>query len=578
MEGGATDCVTSDTSIDTKHFSMSSLPVLADGGDNTTGSATTASGSTSQASHIPSPFEWLSGGLFFGRSQSSRRSASESITSSDAESNGANDLFAIETSTDVVALIEGMVNDMKVPETIVATKTSSVGNLSGAGSSFTSSVHNSTATATSEGEGEDEGESVRSSVNASESKDESLPPTPADYFAARSARLRFLLYEERRRTSQQQQQQQHGTVTLIASPSRAAAVPPVAWTTVQCLVLENQHPNFLLDALSHLEQLPFESRKHLASIFNYLLVAGLDGTDAHFYQSVTIAFRNYILERFQLFMDILILQGHCTTVATIDSGSLSDVSSYTPPPSDVALHSGSMLRACLRHLQLYQALVETTATVQRYIYPFLDIYVHYPNFDVASDAMETLRNIFTVPNVEICIDSSDETESHSSLPSASQITAHFLLRDYDEIWIERFNKKLLSPTPASAVEATKLPASTISVGANYMTRRVALQILSTVLLTRSNYNIMIKYVASRSNLILVMQLLRDPSPHITLDAFHVFKVFVANPQKPDEVIRVLRDNKTKLVNYLTTLHQDKEQTDPQFRDEKTLIIATIDAL
>ena len=102
--------------------------------------------------------------------------------------------------------------------------------------------------------------------------------------------------------------------------------------------------------------------------------------------------------------------------------------------------------------------------------------------------------------------------------------------------------------------------------------------VSAVLLTRSNYNVMIKYVDSRTNLILIMDLLRDTSPHITLDAWQVFKVFVANPNKPNDVIKILRDNKVKLCRYLESLHRDREESDAQFRDEKALIIATIEAL
>jgi len=111
-----------------------------------------------------------------------------------------------------------------------------------------------------------------------------------------------------------------------------------------------------------------------------------------------------------------------------------------------------------------------------------------------------------------------------------------------------------------------------------MTKRIALQILSTVLLTRSNYNIMIRYVNSRTNLILVMTLLRHTSNHITLDAFHVFKVFVANPNKIPEVEKILKDNSQKLCTYLETLHYDKEASDHQFADEKRLIITTIRGL
>jgi calcium binding protein 39 len=165
--------------------------------------------------------------------------------------------------------------------------------------------------------------------------------------------------------------------------------------------------------------------------------------------------------------------------------------------------------------------------------------------------MESLKLVLTAgSDNQVAIDEASQQEM-------AQLAARFLTRDYEIIWEQRFNPKLMSDQ------------------ANYMTKRVALQILSTVLLTRSNYAVMIKYVNSRKNLILVMHLLRDTSPHITLDAFHVFKVFVANPNKIPEVTKILKDNSQKLSAYLETLHKDKEASDTQFRDEKALIIATI---
>ena len=52
----------------------------------------------------------------------------------------------------------------------------------------------------------------------------------------------------------------------------------------------------------------------------------------------------------------------------------------------------------------------------------------------------------------------------------------------------------------------------------------------------------------------------------------------ANPNKIPEVVKILKDNGPKLCRYLETLHQDREAQDTQFRDEKALIIATIQAL
>merc|ERR1712194_53464 len=110
---------------------------------------------------------------------------------------------------------------------------------------------------------------------------------------------------------------------------------------------------------------------------------------------------------------------------------------------------------------------------------------------------------------------------------------------------------------------------------NYMTRRLSLQILASLLLNRANYGIMMMYVAAAPNLVTVMCLLQDPSPHITLDAFQVFKIFVANPSKPPEVVKILFDNKVKLVKYLEGLHKDRENSDEQYRDEKRLVISTL---
>ena len=66
--------------------------------------------------------------------------------------------------------------------------------------------------------------------------------------------------------------------------------------------------------------------------------------------------------------------------------------------------------------------------------------------------------------------------------------------------------------------------------------------------------------------------------HITFDAFHVFKIFVANPQKTREVTRILVDNRIKLIKYLDGLHKDRESSDIQFRDEKKLVISTLEGL
>lgn len=347
-------------------------------------------------------------------------------------------------------------------------------------------------------------------------------PSNAKFLAARLARLRFLLYDERRMTSSQQD-----------NPLRRGT-PAVALAMVQGLAspkLQDLTPKLI----ENLQVLPFESRKHVAACINYLLVCGFEGNDRELYIPIMNAFRDYVAMHFEAIVNPIV-----TGYDACDSGA-----------TDVVLHCGSLYRSCFRHLALYRELVASSERVEQYIFPFIDKHALLPNFDVSSDAMENLKLVMTAGSDSTVV--LDESEQRDM----SELAAAFLVRDYEALWNQRFNPKLLSSD------------------ANYMTKRVALQILSTVLLTRSNYSVMIQYVNSRTNLILVMKLLRDTSPHITLDAFHVFKVFVANPSKIPEVEKILRDNSQKLCSYLETLHQDKEASDQQFADEKKLIIATI---
>ncbi len=53
---------------------------------------------------------------------------------------------------------------------------------------------------------------------------------------------------------------------------------------------------------------------------------------------------------------------------------------------------------------------------------------------------------------------------------------------------------------------------------------ITFQILVEVLLDHSNFKVMMRYICDKDNLKLMMNLLRDPSPNIRLEAFHLFKV------------------------------------------------------
>ena len=89
---------------------------------------------------------------------------------------------------------------------------------------------------------------------------------------------------------------------------------------------------------------------------------------------------------------------------------------------------------------------------------------------------------------------------------------------------------------------------------------------------------MTRYIAVEANLKMMMNLLRDrfvsfpnliprvavlmglctSSKNIQFEAFHVFKVFVANPNKPPQIAAILKRNKEKLLSFLKDFHNDRE--------------------
>ena len=92
---------------------------------------------------------------------------------------------------------------------------------------------------------------------------------------------------------------------------------------------------------------------------------------------------------------------------------------------------------------------------------------------------------------------------------------------------------------------------------NYVTKRQSIKLLGEVLLDRSNFDVMMRYIGEKANLKVLMMLLRDSSKSIQIEAFHVFKVFVANPNKTDEVVEILHANKDKLIHFLSNFKTEK---------------------
>jgi calcium binding protein 39 len=94
------------------------------------------------------------------------------------------------------------------------------------------------------------------------------------------------------------------------------------------------------------------------------------------------------------------------------------------------------------------------------------------------------------------------------------VTARFLNANYD-LFFAKYNFELMKSN-------------------SYVTKRQSIKLLGELLLDRSNYNIMITYVADGEHLKLCMNLMRDDRRMVRYEAFHVFKVSRANDLRSHE--------------------------------------------
>mmetsp|Transcript_118368 Transcript_118368/g.342214 ORF Transcript_118368/g.342214 Transcript_118368/m.342214 type:complete len:455 (+) Transcript_118368:166-1530(+) len=172
---------------------------------------------------------------------------------------------------------------------------------------------------------------------------------------------------------------------------------------------------------------------------------------------------------------------------------------------EIALHYGVVLRSCARHRELVEAFLESG------LMPELILHTQHSSIDISSDAFYTLREILL---------------AHKSV-SAPWLEANF------EEFFKAYHALLQS--------------------GEYIAERQAQKLLTEMLLDKHFQKVMIKYVSNERHLQIHMILLKDPSKAIQLQAFHVFKIFVANPAKPARIHQILYRNRDRLVAHLETL-------------------------
>lgn len=185
--------------------------------------------------------------------------------------------------------------------------------------------------------------------------------------------------------------------------------------------------------------------------------------------------------------------------------------------SSIALNCGIMLRETIMQRCIHEYFLDNPEVIK----PIFTKHAHSSTFEITSDAISTIQ---------------------------------YLLRQNKQL----VSKKMNANGPLYKVVFEWYGALISS--EEYVTRRMSLQVrlgdyldsqlLNEFLLDKVNFDIMIAYIGDVKNLMSIMQVLRTPQAMIQYEAFHVFKVFVANPDKTPEVITILTQNADKLINYL----------------------------
>lgn len=192
------------------------------------------------------------------------------------------------------------------------------------------------------------------------------------------------------------------------------------------------------------------------------------------------------------------------------------------------LNYGLMLRECIKYDFLADIILSSPD------FDRLFDYIQLPTFDVSSDAFATFKDLMT-------------RHKHILVP--------YLTENYDRVF-KRLNTLLVSD--------------------NYVTRRQSLKLLGELLHDRKNYDIMLRYVSEVENLKLLMNQLRDKSEKIQYEAFQVFKIFIANPNKPKQIYDILCKNRDKILHFLENFTGGKD--DRGLIEDKMFLIEKLQQL
>lgn len=186
---------------------------------------------------------------------------------------------------------------------------------------------------------------------------------------------------------------------------------------------------------------------------------------------------------------------------------------------ELAASTGEMLRLCAHHESLARQLLQPARL------DLLFSYFTVPHFDVSADSFATFRElILCSPNAEQYIQA-----------NAQQIT--------DRIHATLDEK-------------------------NYAACRQSLKLIGEIIMTYPSYQGF--YLKNEKNLMTMMKLMSSQYKNLSMEAFHIFKLFVAVEDKPEPILKILCANSEKLKLFIKGLLDGIE--DAELQREKDFLL------
>lgn len=138
------------------------------------------------------------------------------------------------------------------------------------------------------------------------------------------------------------------------------------------------------------------------------------------------------------------------------------------------------------------------------------------------------------------------------------------------------HKKLVSEFSGKNCEQITTSINHLIRADNYVTKRQSVRLLSELAMQKLNHLFLMYYFDDTTSLKLVMLLLSDKLKNVQMEAFHLFKFFVAKPKKSQKIFDILIKNKENFVQFFNNF--DVSGTGTNIVDERDYIMGEIQKL